>query len=355
MEGFPRTQGQITLLQRKGLFPSHIVVLDVPDQVILQSAGDIRFDPNSGQDYHLKLSPPGNDKISARLVERNTNSTPILTSRLSTYRRHLASIISTITGKSNLRTFTCTNGMFGNETSLVQDILGYIGTSSPLQAPRGFRVLVSGLPGSGKSTISQLLSEKYGFIHVSAKTVCLEKSLNPDTVPESTLTDLIINRLKKQDCVDNGWVLDGFPTTESQIVQLRVAGITPNRVLYLETPQKTIIDRITQRRYDPITGRCINLLAIPADVSDTKNFVPNPVDQDTEGLRQRVKSAESTRKVLEKAYGIKTSFAGQDDEIGLVQEIQANGINKQDLSAVFERVESALMRPVPVEHLPVKS
>ena len=62
------------------------------------------------------------------------------------------------------------------------------------------------------------------------------------------------NRLGRLDAVKKGWVLHGFPKTESQCDVLANAGYEPNRVIFLDVPTDTILERLTLRTVDPITG-----------------------------------------------------------------------------------------------------
>lgn len=47
--------------------------------------------------------------------------------------------------------------------------------------------------------------------------------------PLPLLVEAIALRLKKNDCVNNGWVLEGFPTNKAQADALLQIDIVPNR------------------------------------------------------------------------------------------------------------------------------
>ena len=55
-----------------------------------------------------------------------------------------------------------------------------------------------------------------------------------ELVPDSTIIGIVVARLHEVDCVEHGWLLDGFPRTEAQAIALREAGIEPNVVLGLQ-------------------------------------------------------------------------------------------------------------------------
>lgn len=54
---------------------------------------------------------------------------------------------------------------------------------------------------------------------------------NPHLVPADIIADAIVARLKQSDCVENGWILDGFPTRAKDSTFLKENGIHPNRFI----------------------------------------------------------------------------------------------------------------------------
>ena len=65
---------------------------------------------------------------------------------------------------------------------------------------------------------------------------------------------MLVNRLGQLDAVKRGWVLHGFPKTLTQCDALARAGYAPNRVIFLDVPTDTVLERLTLRAVDPITG-----------------------------------------------------------------------------------------------------
>ncbi len=109
---------------------------------------------------------------------------------------------------------------------------------------------------------------------------------------------------------------------------------------------------MVQRRYDPQTGRLIHLQALSDDLKtiSVENWPSRPRDQE-ELVQARLNTTRALKAELENFYGIKTSL----DSLGVFQEILAEGIGEMNeegqqpsLEKVFERVEAALLRPVPV-------
>jgi hypothetical protein len=48
-------------------------------------------------------------------------------------------------------------------------------------------------------------------------------------VPDSIIIKVLVQRLEKQDCVQKGWVLHGFPRDLDQAQMLKKVGFSPNR------------------------------------------------------------------------------------------------------------------------------
>lgn len=48
-------------------------------------------------------------------------------------------------------------------------------------------------------------------------------------VTDEQLAKLVVERVRKEDCVSNGFVLDGFPVNKAQAVALEQGGVKLNR------------------------------------------------------------------------------------------------------------------------------
>ena len=53
-------------------------------------------------------------------------------------------------------------------------------------------------------------------------------------IPEDLLISIVSRQLRLGDCWTLGWILDGFPHTESQMKALELQNIIPDKVLFLE-------------------------------------------------------------------------------------------------------------------------
>lgn len=70
LDGYPRNLTQAESLEALGISPDVFIVLDAPDEVLLERVVGRRLDPVTGKIYHFKYSPPENEEVAARLTQR---------------------------------------------------------------------------------------------------------------------------------------------------------------------------------------------------------------------------------------------------------------------------------------------
>lgn len=126
-------------------------------------------------------------------------------------------------------------------------------------------IIMLGAPGTGKGTVAGILTEKLGWPQVSTGDIfrkhikegtelgkLAEKYISKgNLVPDDVTVQLIENRLKDED-VQKGIILDGFPRTVNQAEELdkllAQKGEKVDLVVNLTTPKEEIIERIVNRR-----------------------------------------------------------------------------------------------------------
>jgi adenylate kinase len=133
------------------------------------------------------------------------------------------------------------------------------------------KIVMLGAPGAGKGTQAIRIAEQYGIPHISSGDI-FRKNLKEGTelglkakafmdegllVPDELTTDLVISRLREDDCA-NGYVLDGFPRTLPQAralsEKLRAEGSAIDCALDIEVPDEEIVSRVSGRRICPKCG-----------------------------------------------------------------------------------------------------
>lgn len=149
------------------------------------------------------------------------------------------------------------------------------------------RWIFVGPPGAGKGTQAMRVVEHLQVPHISTgdmfraavknKTpLGIEAKRFMDAgmlVPDEVTIGLVRERISQADTA-KGFLLDGFPRTVPQADALQNAlkedNVTLNGVLLLEVNDDKIVDRITGRRTDPVTGEIYHMTfrPPPADIAD---------------------------------------------------------------------------------------
>lgn len=84
-------------------------------------------------------------------------------------------------------------------------------------------------------------------------------------VSDDIIIGLVKDRLTQPDAV-NGALFDGFPRTIPQAEALQAAGIPIDFVLEIQVPDAEIVERMSGRRVDPVSGRTYHIKYNPPKV-----------------------------------------------------------------------------------------
>ncbi|XP_059266428.1 adenylate kinase 8 isoform X3 [Mustela nigripes] len=222
--------------------------------------------------------------------------------------------------------------------------LTYVQTSHRSNAPFTPRVLLCGPVGSGKSLQAALLAQKYGLVNVHCGQLLKEAVADESklgelikpyfqkemAVPDSIIMKVLSHRLSQQDSVQKGWVLHGFPKDVDQAYMLNSLGFQPNRVFFLNVPLDSVIERLTLRRIDPVTGERYHLMYKPPPTVEIQaRLLQNPKDTE-EQVRLKMELFYRSCSELEELY------------------THAIALNAdQDPYTVFEHIESGIVNPLP--------
>jgi adenylate kinase len=142
------------------------------------------------------------------------------------------------------------------------------------------KLILLGPPGAGKGTQSVVLSREYKIPHISTGDMLRESVKSGsdlglkaksymdkgELVPDSVVIGIVAGRLKQADC-DRGFILDGFPRTLGQAVELdkelKGMGFSIDMVVYFETSDKVAIERLSGRRVCRACGFNYHVKNIP--------------------------------------------------------------------------------------------
>ena len=132
-------------------------------------------------------------------------------------------------------------------------------------------------PAAGKGTMSELLTEKYQYKHISTGDILREMAKSKDElgkelnkmlqegklVPDEIVYEALKRRLSMND-LDNGFILDGFPRNLDQALEydkiLKDIHKDLGVVIYLDTARDVLEKRITGRRICSNCGSTYNIL-----------------------------------------------------------------------------------------------
>lgn len=127
------------------------------------------------------------------------------------------------------------------------------------------KVIMLGAPGAGKGTQAKKIAAKYQIPHISTGDI-FRANIKEGTelgkkakeymdqgllVPDELTVDLVIDRVKQDDC-KNGYVLDGFPRTIPQAEALdKALAALDEKMDYaidVDVPDENIVNRMGGRR-----------------------------------------------------------------------------------------------------------
>ena len=159
------------------------------------------------------------------------------------------------------------------------------------------RLIIMGPPGVGKGSLASDLTKHYHIPHISTGEMfraeikkgspvgkLVQNQINAGKFVNDSLTnDIVRIRLQARD-VKEGFLMDGYPRNLRQAEDfdhiLMQYGWTVDYVIYLDSPEDVILDRITGRRVCPTCGATYH-------VRNNKPKVEGICDKDQTPLVQR--------------------------------------------------------------------
>jgi len=92
LDGFPRAPDQAQAMVDAGLKVDKFLVIEVPDDTLVERGCGRRLDPESGEIYHLKFKPPPAEIVD-RLVHRSDDQEDKIRARLQAYHSQIDGIL----------------------------------------------------------------------------------------------------------------------------------------------------------------------------------------------------------------------------------------------------------------------
>ena len=147
------------------------------------------------------------------------------------------------------------------------------------------RIVLLGAPGSGKGTQAKRLSAEKNMPHISTGDMLREavakgtrfgqkaKAImdTGNLVSDDVMLGIISERLSQPDAAD-GFILDGFPRTRQQAIDLEelldTLGVPLDAAILMDVEFEILMKRLTGRRNCSRTGKLLNVYFSPKEEID---------------------------------------------------------------------------------------
>lgn len=141
------------------------------------------------------------------------------------------------------------------------------------------KIIFLGAPGAGKGTQAEIIAAKLNIPTVSTGNIIREALKNGTEmglkakayteagklVPDDVVIGIIKERLANEDCA-GGFILDGFPRTIPQAEALDTMGISIDKVVDIDVPDESVVNRMSGRRVCKSCGASYHIENKPSKV-----------------------------------------------------------------------------------------
>jgi adenylate kinase len=212
------------------------------------------------------------------------------------------------------------------------------------------RIVLLGAPGAGKGTQCKSIVERYGLLHLSSGDILRrERAAGTELgrkaktymdsgalVPDEIIVEMMVKAI--ENAPDAGFVLDGFPRTVNQAVELDKSldegGREIDIVLNLEIDDSIIARRMSGRRSCPKCGAVYH-------IENLKPKVEDRCDKDNAELIQRPDDRPEVVANRLKIYHQQTEpLVDYYKSNSTVYDIDAEGSADEVKDSVFEKLDA---------------
>ncbi|XOK62891.1 adenylate kinase [Paenibacillus elgii] len=200
------------------------------------------------------------------------------------------------------------------------------------------RIIFIGLPGAGKGTQAEFIQAKFGIPHIStgdmfraAMSEGTELGLEAKAyvekgqlVPDEVTIGIVKERLSQEDTA-RGFLLDGFPRTVSQALELERVLVEGRRridlALHLDVDSGKLLGRLTGRRICRYCGETYHVMYRPPQEEGSCDKCGGPLyqrpDDTEETVATRLEINVKQQKPLLKFYKMRGQLRSVDGEAGM--------------------------------------
>jgi len=221
------------------------------------------------------------------------------------------------------------------------------------------RIVLMGAPGSGKGTQAQRLIKQFGIPQISTGDI-LRKHRQEGTelgkradaimakgllVDDATMLDIIRDRVAQPDA-QGGFILDGFPRTQTQAEALTKLmndlGTPLDAVVLFEVGDEELVRRISGRRTCSLCNKVFNIHTAPPP-SPATDCVP---DSNEHRLFQRKDDEEATVAERLRVYARQTQpVLSYYSDAGLLRTVRAEGLLADITQRLLDVLTSQTAKP----------
>lgn len=235
LDGFPRTRYQATLLKQHAIVPTHVLALKASEDEI--------------RSYVHHMNEEGDDVPIAEKV---------LDAKLRLYLRHVSTLLEDYSDKISVVPFS------NDEAAVVEAMVTAVQTRHRSSGPvPPVRVVITGPRGGNARELSSRLSAHLDAVFVDAEALqtqggLAQLPLDLKRAAEKDPLGVVGARLRQSDCVRQGWLLYGYPSTVTEATLLQKdEHLVPLRVIALDAVTDSLtstLEVLGQR-----DGRCLSL------------------------------------------------------------------------------------------------
>ncbi|KAM3762128.1 hypothetical protein ACB098_01G321100 [Castanea mollissima] len=220
------------------------------------------------------------------------------------------------------------------------------------------KVMISGAPASGKGTQCELIVQKFGLVHISTGDL-LRAEVSSGTeignkakefmnaghlVPDEIVTAMVTARLSREDAVERGWLLDGYPRSFAQAQSLEKLKIRPDIYIVLDVPDEILINRCIGRRLDPVTRKIYHIKNFPPETEEIKARLVIRPDDTEEKVKSRLEIYKKNSEAISSTYlKIMTKIDGNRPKEEIFKEIESFLLQVQKDTEKMEKSGNTLL------------
>ena len=275
IEGFPRNRNQAIFLQSIGLLPDNIIILTTTrekaeEQIYAKLRERLPKPPEKTEED--KEKEPQEHSVDSDSNQNNYKTNEQI--------RQFAKI-SVEETDMNIRAvedvfsgFYCEIPVdkYDEDTQVVEELAKLLKFKNKTNAARRPpRIILATPPCLDKNGIAEKICRQLKIIHVNLmdllKKEIQKKNENSknilnsleknELVDDKFVLKLLEDRLFASDCMINGWIVTGFPKSDSQITFMEnlTPEIKPSLIAVIDTDAKIIEEKAKKIKYDPKTGK----------------------------------------------------------------------------------------------------